>query len=140
MDTQNALSLAREKDLDLIEVAGKANPPVCKLQDLGKFVYQQQKIARQQKNKRTYVEVKSVRLTPRISKNDMQMRAKQAEKFLNEGNRVQINMALRGREKALKDFAKGRIQEFLQMLPMEYKVDKPVDNQPRGLAMIISKK
>lgn len=140
VETFKALQIAKDRGLDLVEVADKAVPPVCKILDFGKYLYQLQKEEKQNKSKRRIIEIKSVRLTPRISKNDMQMRAHQAEKFLNEGNRVKIDMALRGREKALKDFARTKIQEFLTMLAVEIIVEKEPEKQPYGLSLIINKK
>lgn len=139
LPTNQAITIAKERGLDLVEVTDKAVPPVCKIMDFGKCLYQLQKEEKQQKAKRKVVEIKSVRLTPRISKNDMQTRIRQAEKFLSEGNRVKIDMALRGREKALKGFAREKIDEFLKELKIPYIVEKAPENQPRGLSMIINK-
>lgn len=140
VNTSQALQIAKERGLDLVEVADRATPPVCKILDFGKYVYQLQKEEKQNKSKRTVIEIKSVRLTPRISGHDMETRAKQAEKFLNEGHRLKIDMALRGREKALKGFAKEKIEEFLKMLNLEYVVEKQPENQRYGLSMYIVKK
>lgn len=135
---QEALRLARERGLDLLEIAPTARPPVCRIMDYGKYQYQQEKMARQQKAKTKRVEVKGIRLTFKISDHDMEVRAKQAEKFLKEGNKVRVDLTLRGREKALKDFAKERMKKFISLIQSPFQVDQPQKFLPTGISMIIT--
>lgn len=137
MPAQEALKLARERQLDLLEIAPGGKPPVCRIMDYGKYLYQQEKIARQQKTKSKQVEVKGIRLTFKISGHDMEIRAKQAEKFLKEGNKVRIDLVLRGREKALKDFAKEKMAKFISLIQFPFVVDQPQKIMPSGISMII---
>jgi len=137
MATAEALVLARQKNLDLIEVAGKTLPPVCKISDFGKFLYQKEKQARGHKPKR--VEVKEIRLSFNIAKHDLEMKALQAQKFLDKGDRAKIQIVLRGREKAFASLAKQKLEEFLKTLTISFNLDQPIIKEPRGFSLIISK-
>lgn len=140
MNIFDAINLAKSRGLDLIQVTEKVDPPVCKIANYGKYLYQQQK-----KEKKTTKprggELKEIRLTFNISPHDMEVRAKQAEKFLNEGNKVKVNMALRGREKAMGGFATDKVKLFLEKLNSQIpiKTEKELKREPRGFTMIVSK-
>jgi len=137
MPTDQAIYLAQERGLDLIEVAANARPPVCRIIDYGKYAYQQEKKARQQKSKQT--ELKGIRLSFGIAKNDMERQARQAEKFLNQGHKVKIEIILRGREKAHGEIAKEKIKEFITLIAIPTKIEQAPQKYPRGLTMVISK-
>jgi translation initiation factor IF-3 len=137
MPTDQALCLAQERGLDLIEVAANARPPVCKIIDYGKYLYQQEKKAKQQKSKQT--ELKGIRLSFGIARNDMERQARQAEKFLNQGHKVKIEIILRGREKARGEVAKEKIKEFISLITVPSKIEQEPKKYPRGLTMVISK-
>jgi len=138
---EEALRMAEERNLDLIQVTEKTEPPVCKIMDYGKYLYWLQK-----KEKVTKVsgggELKGIRLGFNISLHDLETRARQAEKFLKKGDKVRIEMVLRGREKALGEFAKGKINQFLEILEklIPVKIERELKKEPRGFTMIISKK
>lgn len=138
---EKALQIARERDLDLIQVTEKVDPPVCKLMDFGKYLYQLKKKERTTKHHKGG-ELKGIRLTFGISEHDLETRARQAEKFLKEGDKIRIEMKLRGREKAHQDFAREKIKKFLEILEKStpIKIERELKRQPRGLTMIISKK
>ena len=142
MNIFDAIDLAKSKDLDLIQVTDKAEPPVCKIANYGKYLYTQKKKERQHKQPKGG-ELKEIRLTFRISEHDMETRAKQAAKFLEQGDKVKINMNLRGREKAfaMRDFAKQKVQKFLDNLnsTIPIKTERELKKDPRGFSMIISK-
>lgn len=135
--TERAFQMAQERGLDLIEVAASARPPVCRIIDYGKYLYQQEKKAKQQKSKQT--EVKGVRLSFGIAKNDMELKARQAEKFLNQGHKVRIEIILRGREKAHPEVAREKLEEFIKFIAIPTKVEQEPKKYPRGLTMVISK-
>ena len=137
MSISSALNLARKRGLDLVEVADKVQPPVCKIIDYGKFLYQKEKAARGQKIHR--VETKGIRLTYNIAKHDLTVRAKQAQKFLIKGDRLRIEIVLRGREKAFANLAKERLEEFKNLIEMPVNLDQPITKQPRGFYMVLSK-
>lgn len=135
-----ALQLARERNLDLIQVTEKVEPPVCKIANYGKYLYQEEKKNKSAK-KHKGGELKGIRLTFNISLHDMETRARQTEKFLNKGNRVRIELPLRGRQKALQDFAREKINKFLEILQniIPIKIERELKREARGLTMIISK-
>jgi translation initiation factor IF-3 len=138
---QEALKMAKDRNLDLIQITDRADIPVCKIFDYGKFIYQTRK-KNKEKKKEKGGETKGIRLGFNISEHDMEIRANQAKKFLEEGNKVQIEMILKGREKQLADFAKEKIKKFLEILEgkIQIKIEQNLKNVPRGFIMIISKK
>ncbi len=140
MPLLKALQIARERNLDLIQVTEKVEPPVCKIGDYGKYLYREEKRERSI-HKHKSSELKGIRLTFNISLHDLETRANLAEKFLNKGDRVRIELPLRGREKALGDFAKEKMNKFLETLKnlVPIKVERELKREPRGLTMIISK-
>lgn len=117
-----ALALAAEKKLDLVEVSPKANPPVCKLLDYGHFKYQKEKEARKQKAQGKEVEVKGIRLSVRIGDHDMDVRRKRAKKFLERGDKLKVEIVLRGREKAHKGVATAVITRFLEKVKEDFPI------------------
>lgn len=140
MPLREALQAAGERNLDLIQVTEKVEPPVCKLEDYGKYLYREEKKERAT-HKHKGGELKGIRLTFNISLHDIETRANLAEKFLNKGDRVRIELPLRGREKALGEFAKEKMNKFLEVLKklVPIKIERELKREPRGLTMIISK-
>ncbi len=140
MPTGKAINLAKEQGLDLIQITEKVDPPVCRIGDYGKFLYQLKK--KEKAGKQKTGEMKGIRLSFKISEHDMEIRAKQATKFLEKGNKVMVEMRLRGRERALQEFAKEKIEKFLEVLGnlIPIKIEREIKKQPRGLTVIISKK
>ena len=138
---ETALQKAEERRLDLIQVTEKVEPPVCKIMDYGKYLYQEKKKEKQASQKQRGGELKGIRLRFNISQHDLDTRARQTEKFLKQGNKVRIEMILRGREKALGNFAKEKINKFLETLQTLclYKVERELKREPRGFSMIIAK-
>ena len=137
---QEALRIARERNLDLIQVTEKVDPPVCKIMDYGKYLYWLQKKEKMAKGSKGS-ELKGIRLGFNISPHDLETRARQAEKFLKKGDKIRIEMVLRGREKALGDFAKGKINQFLEILEklVPIKIERELKREMRGFTMIITK-
>lgn len=138
MDLQKALQTAKERNLDLIQVTDKVDPPVCKIGDYGKYLYHLKKKEKTVKHKGG--ETKGIRLGFSISDHDMGIRAKQAEKFLKKGDRVRIELRLRGREKALQPVAREKIYRFIEILGnlIPVKTEREIKKQARGLVTIIS--
>jgi len=137
-----ALETAREKGIDLILITDKVSPPICKLGDYGKHLYSLQKKERKNIAGSKQSETKNIRLTFNISDNDIATRANAAEKFLNKGDKVNIELRLRGREKSLADFGIQRVNKLIEILKskFEIKIDRELKKEPKGLSMIISKK
>lgn len=101
---REALRLADEQDLDLVEIAPLASPPVCKLMDIGKFKYQEAKKAHEAKLKQKQIQVKEVKLRPRTDENDYQIKLRNMIRFLQEGDKTKVTMRFRGRELAHQEF------------------------------------
>lgn len=139
METKAALEAAHAKGLDLVEIAPNANPPVARIIDLGKYLYQQEKKAREQKTKQKATELKLVKITPSISEHDALIKIKKLEEFIKEGHQVEINMFLRGRERANAAFARGKFENFLKLIQIPFKIDRPIKQMPSGFSVIISK-
>ena len=135
-----ALGKAKEQNLDLIQVTRKIQPSICKIGDYGKYLYSLQKKERKVKSKKIG-ELKGIRLRFNISLHDLQIRAKTAEKFIQEGKKVRIEMVLRGREKALGEFARKKVEQFLEILKakLPIKVEKELKREARGFTMIVSR-
>ena len=135
---EEALRLARERNLDLIQVTERVEPPVCKIMDYGKYLYWLQKKERGVKKSS---EIKGLRIGFNISLGDLEIKANQAEKFLKKGNRVKIEMILKGRERGLSEFAKGKINQLLEILKkrIPIKLEKELKRGARGFTMIITK-
>lgn len=137
LNLDTAINIARERNLDLVQVTEKVEPPVCKIMDYGKFLYSLQKKTKVKKTGG----LKIIRLSFNISPHDMETRGKQAEKFLEKGDVIRVEMLLRGREKALGNFARGKFQQFLELLEKtrQIKIERPLKREGRGFTMIISK-
>ena len=135
---EEALRMAQERNLDLIQVTEKVTPAVCKIGDYGKYLYSLQKKERKLRTKAG--ELKGVRISFAISPHDLETKAKQAEKFLKKGYRIRVELILKGRQKALGDFAKGKMKQFLEILEklVPFKVEKELKREPRGFTMIIT--
>ena len=125
MPTIQALTKAQELGLDLVEVSPKANPPVVKLINYDKYRYQQEKLAQAQKKHQKKVEVKGIRLSVRTGIHDLEVKAKAADKFLSAGNKVKIDMRLRGREKANTDFAMEQVEKFIGLISTPHVIETP---------------
>ena len=136
-----ALQKAREMEQDLVIIQPKAEPPVAKIVDFGKYKYEKEKESRKQKAKAKNVEVKGIRLSVRIGAHDIEVRRDQAKKFLDNGDRVRIEIILRGREKRHGDLAEQIIHQFIaalnQQLPV--KVEQPITRQGGLLTSIVGK-
>ncbi len=115
MSSREALQIARERNLDLIQVTEKVEPPVCKIMDYGKYLYSLRKKEKGSKIKKAG-QIKGIRISFGISLHDLETRAKQAEKFLKKGYKVKVELILRGRQKALGEHAKGKMNQFLEVL------------------------
>jgi translation initiation factor IF-3 len=124
MPLEEALNLAKERELDLVEISPKAKPPVCKIIDYGKFQYEQQKKEKKQKNASKGHEMKGIRLSFRIGPGDLERQTKKAEKFLTTGHPIRIQLIMKGREKAHKNLAFDKIKEFIAGLEEFGKLDQ----------------
>ena len=138
MNTKEAIAKAQDAGLDLIEVSPLANPPVCKISDFGQFQYNKSKRQKEQKKKK--IDTKGIRLSLKIGKHDIEFKRKQAEKFLKQGDKVKIELSLRGREKAHKDLAKNVIVDFIENIENETITEEKLKIQGSRLSIIIKNK
>ena len=140
LNLTEALRLSRERNLDLIQVTEKVEPPVCKIMEYGKYLYSLEKKERASRVKMGG-EIKGIRLTFNISLHDLETRARQAEKFLKKGDKIRVELVLRGREKAHGDFAKEKMSQFLEILDklIPIKIERELKRESRGFTIIISK-
>ncbi len=141
MNLKDALRMARERNLDLVQVTQKVQPPVCRITDYGKYLYAEEKKKRQSKTKKVG-ELKAIRLSFNISPHDLETRVRQAEKFLKRGDRIRIDIILRGRQRALQNIAEEKINQFTEALNQKItiKVQRDIQRRGRNLTMIITKK
>lgn len=140
MPPEEALKKAREAELDLVEIGPKAEPPIVKIMDYGKFKYQKEKIAQKQKAKIKQVETKGLRLSLRIGEHDKDVRKNQALKFLEQGDKVRIEMVLKGREKSHYSLASQIINQFISELGRDkIKIEQPLSSMNGRLSIIIFK-
>ncbi len=114
--THKALEMAQEQGLDLVEISPKADPPVCKIVDYNKFLYEKKKKEKELKAKSKTSEVKEIRFTPNTDEHDLEFKAKHAEKFLKEGNKVKCQVQFRGRNIIFKDRGELLLLKFAERL------------------------
>lgn len=138
LSVPEAIQIAKEQSLDLVEVSPKAKPPVCKIMDYGKYLYQQSKQLRVAKAKQKKVEIKGIRLGLRTDTHDRDFKKAQAEKFLRQGNKVKIDIILRGREKAHQDLAQSNLKGFIALIETPFKIEEPIKRFPGGFNIIIA--
>ena len=136
--TAQALEMARTQELDLVEVSPLAQPPVCRIVDFGKWQYQQNRLS--SKNKTKKVDTKVIRISLKIGQHDIETKQKQARKFLEAGHKAKIELRLKGREKAFRFKGKEVLENFLNTLGLEHKLDKPLEIMGGTLSIIITKK
>lgn len=139
VDLQAALQAAYDKDLDLVEIAPTAVPPVVRIIDVGKLLYQQEKQLKKQKAKQKSSELKVVKIGLSTSDHDAGIKIKQIGEFLAEGNKVKVDMFLRGRERANKAFARQKFDAFLQKIQFDHTIEQPTKALPTGFFIIIGK-
>lgn len=140
METTDALRLAQEQGLDLIEIAPTVHPPVCKIMDFGKFKYEREKGEREHGKKQKEIEIKGIRIGFTTGAHDLLLRAKQAASFMEDGDKVRIEMKLKGREKAHRELAFKKFNGFLESIPREFILELPPKKLPHGILTVISKK
>lgn len=140
MSSADAQRLAYEKDLDLVKIAPNATPPVCKIMDYGKFRFEQMKKEKEAKKNQRVVEIKEVRMSPNIDTNDFNVKLKNAQKFLKEGNRVKVTVRFRGREMAHTSIGEVLLKQFGESCAEIATVEKNPKLEGRLMTMFLSPK
>lgn len=140
MSVRDALNFASERNLDLVEVAQQANPPVCRLIDYGKFRYEQTKRDRESRKSQNTVTLKEVRMRPKIDDHDLMVKGKAAERFLEGGDKVKMSVVFRGREMAHTDIGKAILDKMAEQLGPIATVDQSPKMEGRAMVMVLSKR
>ena len=140
MSTKEAMKLAQEADLDLVKIAPKAQPPVCKIIDYGKYRYELARKEKEAKKKQKVVELKEIRLSPNIDLNDLNTKMNAAKKFLSKGDKVKITLRFRGREMAHMNASKHILDDFAESLSDTAVVEKAPKVEGRSISMVLAEK
>ncbi len=138
--TEDALALARERGLDLVEVAPMARPPVCRITDFGKLKYEKKKREAEARKKQTVVEIKEIKLRPKTDDHDMDVKERAIRGFLDEGDKVKITVRFRGREMAHKDIGEDQCRVMADRLTDVAMVEQAPRMDGRQMVMMLAPK
>jgi translation initiation factor IF-3 len=134
----DALALARQADLDLVEVAPMANPPVCRIMDYGKFRYEESQKAKESRKKTVHVSIKEVKFRPKIGKGDFDTKVRHMHDFLAEGHKVKVTLQFRGREMAHPELGSKILDAVLEQLGPTAKVETQARLEGRNMTMVLA--
>ena len=137
---REALRMADEAGLDLVEISPNAEPPVCKILDLGKFKYEMQKKKAEAKKKQKVIEIKEIKVSVSIGEHDYDVKIKAANKFLEDGNKVKITLKFKGREIAYQDKAMALMDKIIADLELLAKVEQAPKLEGRQIGMMLAPK
>ena len=140
ISTLDALEIAGEQGLDLVEVAPNASPPVVKILNYGKFKFENEKKLRDSKRKQKLLKLKEIRMQPKIDDHDLDFKSKHVKEFLTEGNKVKVTVRFRGRELAHTELGLDVLNDVLSRIEGEYVMDKAPAMEGRFMSMILSPK
>jgi translation initiation factor IF-3 len=140
MQTQDALRLAEEKGLDLVEISPQARPPVCKIMDYGKYKYEQSKKKQQARKHASTVEVKEIKFRPKTEQHDMDFKTKHARRFLEEGNKVRLVIVFRGREIVHPETGLNVLRRVMEITADISQVEQQPNMEGRRMVMILAPK
>lgn len=138
--TLEALKMAKERELDLVEVAPTANPPVCKILDFGKYRFEQEKKLRDSKKNQKVLKLKEIRMQPKIGSGDLDTKAKHVQEFLDAGDKVKVTIRFRGRELAHTELGYDVLKEVTNRLTSAYVIEKPATMEGKFMSMTLSAK
>lgn len=136
--TEDALALARERSLDLVEVAPMARPPVCRITDFGKMKYEKKKREAQARKNQAVVEVKEIKLRPKTDDHDMDVKERSIRRFLDEGDKVKITVRFRGREIAHRDIGEEQCKNMAERLQDVAVIEQPPRMDGRQMVMLLA--
>jgi translation initiation factor IF-3 len=137
MATRDALALARSLDLDLVEIAPTAQPPVCRIMDYGKFKFDEAQKAKESRRKTLNVGVKEMKYRPKIGAGDFDTKTRLVEKFLGEGHKVKVTIMFRGRESAHPELGKKILDRIIERLEEVAKVESAPKLDGRNMIMVL---
>lgn len=135
-----ALSIAEEADLDLVNISPNADPPVCKILDYGKYRYEQQKKEKNAKKNQRVTDIKEIRLSASIETHDIEVKAKSAKKFLQDGDKVKVSLRFRGREMGYTQLGFDAMNRFAEMVSEVGEVEKEPKMEGRRMHMFLAPK
>jgi translation initiation factor IF-3 len=135
IQTRDALEMARERGLDLVEVAPNAVPPVCRLMDYGKFRYEQSRKEREARKNQHVIELKEVRIRPKIDDHDLETKGKRAAKFLDDGDKVKLTVLFRGRENAHPEIGRALLEQLAESLRAHGNIEQTVRQEGKTMTM-----
>lgn len=138
MDSKKALFMAEEAEMDLVEIAPKAKPPVCKIIDYGKFLYEIQKKEKQQRKNQQQSQMKEVRFKWRTAEHDFNFKTRHARDFIESGNKVKASVMFRGREITHQEIGRELLKKFVEEMKDVAKVDVPIKFEGRNLSVILA--
>jgi translation initiation factor IF-3 len=138
MATRDALNIAIEKSLDLVEIAPTAKPPVCKLMDYGKYKYEQAKRDKEARKKQKNMEIKEVKLRPNIEDHDFETKARNAQRFLLDGDKVKVTIMFRGREVTHPELGRALCLRLAEFCKTECTVEREAKLEGRNMIMILA--
>lgn len=138
--TKEALRMADEAELDLVKIAPKAEPPVCKIIDYGKYKYEQVRKEKEAKKKQKTVELKEIRMSPNIDTNDLNTKINSAKKFLTKGDRVKVTLRFRGREMAHMQQSKYILEDFAKAVEEIAVIEKAPKVEGRNMSLVLARK
>jgi len=140
MPIQKAQELADQQQLDLVLIAPKGNPPVCKIMDYGKYRFEVAKKEKEARKKQKIIDVKEVRLSASIEEHDMGVKAKHADKFLRSGDKVKVTIRFRGREMAHREIGYQVMEKFTTFLTSDMVMERKPKIEGRSMIMILAPK
>lgn len=138
MSRRDALKIAQERELDLVEIAPQAVPPVCKIIDYGKFMYQQEKREKEAKKSQHQKELKEIRLRAGTDTHDLDFKTRHAKQFLEDGHKVKATVRFFGREIVHQDIGRATLQKFIDALVEVSKVDQEMKSEGRTLSVTLA--
>lgn len=138
MSVEEALKAARERELDLIEIAPQANPPVCKIVDYGKYQYELQKKEKLQRKNQQVIQLKEIRLHPNTDDHDVEFKARHARNFIEEGNKVKVSVIFKGRELAYTEIGENLLKRFIEKLSDIAKIEDDIKFEGRVMHAILA--
>jgi len=138
LPTIEAMRLAREAGLDLVEISPTASPPVCKILDYGKYKYELKKKAQEAKKKQIVVKLKEVKLRPNTDEHDFQFKLNHIKRFLEEGDKAKITVVFKGREMAYQELGRQVMSRILEELKAQAKVEHPPSMEGKSLIMVLA--
>lgn len=140
ISTKEAQKMADEKELDLVMISPNAKPPVCKIIDLGKYIYELNKKEKEAKKKQKVTVIKEIRCSLTIEENDIAIKAKNARKFLTDGDKVKVTIRFKGREASLGHLGLKILENFVSKLEDVAVVEKPAKQEGRNMTMVLGPK